>query len=117
MPLSNTPMLREQLLAELQQLQQDICHYLQQDPVTQYQGLLETLQNRPLGHWPELLMQWRTPELQQKTKRLEGIQAALSQMDMGMYGLCCDCECRIERELLAADPARQRCARCQALLD
>ncbi len=113
MPQSLTPLLRAQLFEELQLIRQDILHYLQQDRQTQYLQLLQVLESQQLGHWPELLAKWLTPELKQKTNRLEALQAALSQMDMGLYGLCCDCECRIERELLKQDPARQRCARCQ----
>lgn len=112
MPQSITPMLRAQLLDEIQQLRLAIFQYLQHDHQAEYSNLLLKLETQPLSHWPELLNQWLTPELEVKTRRLEAIQAALSQMDMGLYGLCCDCDSRIERSLLIQDPARQRCAHC-----
>ena len=113
MPQSITPMLRAQLLDEIQQLRLAIFQYLQHDHQAEYKNLLLKLESHPLSHWPELLNQWLTPELEIKTRRLEAIQAALSQMDMGLYGLCCDCDSRIERHLLLQDPARQRCAHCE----
>lgn len=114
MPHSITPILRAQLLDELQLLQNEIFSYLQSDHLDEYSKLRSLLECQPLSHWPELLRRWLTPELQQKSNRLELVQAALSQMDMGLYGLCSDCESRIERELLQKDPARQRCAACES---
>ncbi len=113
MPTSITPILRAQLLEELQLLRSEIFNYLQCDHSDEYGRLHKQLEQQPLSHWPELLRRWLTPELEQKSRRLELVQAALSQMDMGLYGLCSDCESRIERELLIKDPARQRCALCE----
>ncbi len=115
MPQSITPVLRAQLLEELQLLRSDIFSYLQIDHTDEYGKLRSQLEHQPLSHWPELLRHWLTPELEQKSRRLELVQAALSQMDMGLYGLCSDCESRIERELLMKDPARQRCAACEKI--
>ena len=113
MPQSITPILRAQLLEELQLLRSEIFSYLQIDHSDEYGKLRVQLEHQPLSHWPELLRSWLTPELENRSRRLELVQAALSQMDMGLYGLCSDCESRIERELLMADPARQRCAACE----
>lgn len=113
MPQSLTPLLRSRLLSELEQLQHDILGYLAADHAAEYQHLHGQLSQQPLSHWPDLMKRWLTPELQLRSQRLELVQAALSQMDMGLYGLCSDCECRIERELLMQDPARQRCQRCE----
>ncbi|MBN8445255.1 MAG: hypothetical protein J0M22_07265 [Gammaproteobacteria bacterium] len=113
MPQSITPILRAQLLEELQLLRTEIFSYLQIDHSDEYGKLRIQLEHQPLSHWPELLRSWLTPELENRSRRLELVQAALSQMDMGLYGLCSDCESRIERELLMADPARQRCAACE----
>lgn len=112
MPQSLTPLFRSRLLSELELLQQDILQYLAADHVAEYQQLHQQLQKHPTTHWPDLMKKWQTPELQEKSQRLELVQAALSQMDMGLYGLCSDCECRIERPLLMNDPARQRCSSC-----
>lgn len=113
MSMSTISQLREQLQQELQQLQCSILQYLQQNHGSEYLTLYQQLQQQPAVHWPELLRYWLTPELEQKSHRLELVLAALSQMDIGLYGLCSDCEARIGRELLQQDPARQRCASCE----
>lgn len=111
MTAHNTPELRQALQQELITLEQQLRIELAQDH--HFQGLLQRLELTPLSDWPELLSHWQTPHIEQRTQRLEAIQAALSQMDLGMYGLCCDCEQRIRKEDLIKDPARQRCHRCQ----
>lgn len=113
MPQSITPQLRDALLNELAQLQSALLIQLQESSSPDYAVLLQQLQRLTPSHWPEALRRWQTPELKKRVNRLELVQAALSQMDMGMYGLCSDCECRIERRLLLEDPARQRCAKCE----
>ncbi|MEE2001663.1 conjugal transfer protein TraR [Alkalimonas sp. MEB108] len=104
--------LRTRLLEEQQQLQQQIASFLAAQPSQDYQQLHLKLEQLPLPRWPELLLHWHTPELRGPSKRLEAVQAALSQMEIGLYGICCDCESRIEVERLELDPAEQRCAKC-----
>lgn len=111
--MSTISQLRDQLQQELQQLQSGILRYLQQDPGGEFSQLQQQLTQKPAVHWPELLKYWQTPELEQKNHRLELVLAALSQMDIGLYGLCSDCEAKIQRELLLQDPARQRCDVCE----
>lgn len=114
MPTSIMSLLREQMLEEIQQLRHQIYKYVQQDHQPEFGNLTLKLDQSPLSHWPELLQLWLTPDLKIKATRLEALLAAISLMDMGLYGLCCDCEQRIEIELLQQDPARQRCQRCAA---
>ncbi|QSX38543.1 TraR/DksA C4-type zinc finger protein [Shewanella sedimentimangrovi] len=45
-------------------------------------------------------------------ERLLRLDAAWCQLDLGLYGLCADCEEPIEADLLLADPSEQRCATC-----
>ncbi len=40
------------------------------------------------------------------------IDAAICQLDIGLYGLCSDCENEIESERLNVNPVEQRCTRC-----
>ncbi|MCE9777980.1 TraR/DksA C4-type zinc finger protein [Shewanella algae] len=44
--------------------------------------------------------------------RLLRLDAALCQLDLGLYGLCADCEAEIEAYRLDRDPTEQRCERC-----
>lgn len=45
-------------------------------------------------------------------ERLMRLDAALCQLDLGLYGLCSDCEAEIEAERLVQDPTEQRCHQC-----
>nr|WP_229785898.1 TraR/DksA C4-type zinc finger protein [Shewanella litoralis] len=45
--------------------------------------------------------------------RLMKLDAALCQLDLGLYGLCSDCEMDIETSRLQQDPTEQRCSNCQ----
>ncbi|WOT06414.1 TraR/DksA family transcriptional regulator [Shewanella youngdeokensis] len=44
--------------------------------------------------------------------KLMRLDAARCQLEIGLYGVCCDCEATIEAELLIADPLEQRCSNC-----
>ncbi|QFU22269.1 TraR/DksA C4-type zinc finger protein [Shewanella eurypsychrophilus] len=44
--------------------------------------------------------------------QLTKLDAAFCQLDIGLYGLCSDCESEIEPERLILDPVEQRCALC-----
>lgn len=44
--------------------------------------------------------------------RLNKLDAAFCQLDLGLYGLCSDCEAEIESARLNQDPTEQRCGAC-----
>ncbi|RJG42229.1 TraR/DksA family transcriptional regulator [Motilimonas pumila] len=52
-------------------------------------------------------------EIGQPLQHLKQIDAALCQMDMGLFGICSDCEEMIEADILAAQVTAQRCQKCQ----
>jgi len=45
-------------------------------------------------------------------ERLMRLDAAVCQLDLGLYGLCSDCESEIEVSRLQQDPTEQRCSVC-----
>jgi DnaK suppressor protein len=47
-------------------------------------------------------------------ERLMRLDAALCQLDLGLYGLCSDCESEIEASRLQSDPTEQRCSICSS---
>ena len=53
------------------------------------------------------------PTLQQPLARLKQVDAALCQWQLGLYGLCSDCEEQLSEEQLYADPCMQRCGVCE----
>jgi len=44
--------------------------------------------------------------------RLNQLDAAFCQLDLGLYGLCADCETVIDAKRLSHNPTEQRCATC-----
>ncbi|KFZ37121.1 hypothetical protein HR45_11960 [Shewanella mangrovi] len=44
--------------------------------------------------------------------RLVRLDAAICQLELGLYGLCADCEAEIEADRIASDPTEQRCQLC-----
>lgn len=54
------------------------------------------------------------PRIEPLLSELRRIDAALCQYDIGLYGICSDCEEEIEPERLDADPCVQRCGKCEA---
>ena len=72
------------------------------------------LQDLPADEWADqgALMVW--PQLQPHIKQLKKVDAALCQQQLGLYGLCSDCEDELSRELLYQDPCRQRCSLCHS---
>jgi DnaK suppressor protein len=55
--------------------------------------------------------------LNRSAAALHEIDAALSRIDAGEYGLCVDCDEPIDVRRLEAHPAALRCARCQQLFE
>ncbi|HGY1052759.1 TPA: TraR/DksA family transcriptional regulator [Aeromonas salmonicida subsp. pectinolytica] len=57
------------------------------------------------------------PKVEQSVASFKRIDAALCQMDLGLYGLCSDCEEPLSIEQLEQDPTLQRCPRCETRYD
>ncbi|MGI2260015.1 TraR/DksA family transcriptional regulator [Shewanella sp. GXUN23E] len=49
--------------------------------------------------------------------RLLRLDAARCQLELGLYGLCADCEEEIEQQVLNLDITAQRCDSCQSRYD
>lgn len=64
-------------------------------------ALIEWMTNQELTHQPLF-------------KRMMRLDAAYCQLELGLYGLCSDCETEIEAMRLSQDPTEQRCVSCEA---
>ncbi|MDO6619441.1 MULTISPECIES: TraR/DksA family transcriptional regulator [unclassified Shewanella] len=103
----NTQDVQQILLQREAQLKYELVHQLNQ----QTQPSAQVQFNMSLTELIELMSEQRltdTPLFGQLTR----LDAALCQLELGLYGLCSDCESDIEAERLAADPTEQRCAHC-----
>ncbi len=55
----------------------------------------------------------RLAELERNRAELTDIELAVARIDVGTYGMCCDCGRRIGRKRLDAYPTAKRCHDCQ----
>jgi RNA polymerase-binding transcription factor DksA len=108
----NNTEIQTKLSAELAQVRQRLLDMLADSDQGYHQQLLSQLKDNPPSDWLELTANSLGPEYQILISRLEKLEAALCQIDIGQYGYCCDCEEKIDDERLLADPATQRCRRC-----
>ncbi|WP_115718044.1 TraR/DksA family transcriptional regulator [Gallaecimonas mangrovi] len=76
--------------------------------------LLELLNNQGTDGISSFLPSYPDRQLYGLCDRLSKVEAALCQLELGLYGICSDCESEIEMERLVKDPAEQRCAKCAA---
>ena len=54
------------------------------------------------------------PELKKNIEQLKNIDASLVSIEVGMYGLCSDCESELTLAQLSSNPTTQRCPNCEA---
>lgn len=104
----------QKLELEHRQLEQHILWSLQHSSNTDDGKLYHLLLQTPPQLWPESLSRYCPSFVATARHRLEKVQAAISQIKLGIYGVCADCEAQIEAERLACDPATQRCKVCAA---
>nr|WP_283104560.1 TraR/DksA C4-type zinc finger protein [Shewanella olleyana] len=91
------------------QLKYELVHQLNQQ--VNVNSAAQIHFNMSLAELIELMSQQKltdSPLFSQLTR----LDAALCQLELGLYGLCSDCESEIEPDRLAADPTEQRCAHC-----
>ena len=62
----------------------------------------------------DAVVKLEVPQLRDKVRHIKRIDAALCQIEFGLYGVCSDCEEAIEQDLLANDPTEQRCQSCKS---
>lgn len=108
----NNTEIQTKLSAELAQVRQRLLDMLANSDQGYHLQLLSQLKDNPPSDWLELTANNLGTEYQILISRLEKLEAALCQIDIGQYGYCCDCEEKIDDERLLADPASQRCRRC-----
>lgn len=102
---------RDRLLADWAQVREELIGQLK---TSRGKELVEKLDRCERDQLVELTCRLDLPKVEQRVARLKQIDAALCQMDLGLYGLCSDCEEPLSSEQLEQDPTQQRCPRCEA---
>lgn len=103
---------KHQLNEELIELQGSLIQKLSNSTVAIELQLAQQLTNNPQANWVELLEHQVSPSFNTLINRLNHVEAALCQFDIGQYGYCADCEELIETTRLENDPTEQRCRAC-----
>jgi len=101
------------LNSELALKRQSLLAALAQSNNLAHHSLLLTLETSSPEHWLELAEKQLGSEYSELILRLEKLEAAICQIEIGQYGYCCDCEEKIDAQRLLADPANQRCRNCE----
>ena len=101
------------LNTELQQVRQALQARLSNSNNLIHHALLVTLRNHNPEQWLELTQKQLGTEYRDIILRLEQLEAAICQIDIGQYGYCCDCEEKIDSQRLIAEPTIQRCSNCE----
>jgi len=77
-----------------------------------HQQLISILSHTANNEWLDLAAEKLGPEYEAHIERMTKLEAAISQIEIGQYGYCCDCEEKISDQRLEQDPASQRCEKC-----
>ena len=101
------------LNGELKKVRTSLLSALSNSSNLLHHSLVETLKQNNPEHWLELTDRQLGNEYRSLIIRLEQLEAAVCQVDIGQYGYCCDCEEKIDSQRLNADPTIQRCASCE----
>lgn len=104
------------LNAELLQVRQALLLRLSESNNLIHHALVATLHKHNPEQWLELLQKQLGTEYRDIILRLEQLEAAICQIDIGQYGYCCDCEEKIDPQKLLIDPTIQRCSNCESNL-
>ena len=100
------------LLDSLEKLRQDMADILMRSTHTGHNSAAKQLQKISSDELPDLAIKFEIPCISHKIIAMKSIDAALNNMQIGMYGLCADCEEEIAIEQLNIDATSQRCLDC-----
>lgn len=62
----------------------------------------------------DLLADLDVARIDRQVTEIRGLEAALRRLDIGVYGVCRECDEEIGYERLQSQPAAERCVTCQA---
>ncbi|WP_107852254.1 transcriptional regulator, TraR/DksA family protein [Oceanimonas marisflavi] len=101
--------LEQRLLAVAEDCRSSFLHTLHKLDA----ALAGQLKQVPPDEWADYPALTAWPQLQPQIMVLRRVDAALCQWQLGLYGLCSDCEAELAPPQLLDDPCRQRCDDCE----
>jgi RNA polymerase-binding transcription factor DksA len=103
---------QKRLNDEIAQVKLNILTMLSKSAYPAHHHLIQILADTANNEWLDCAAEKLGPEYALLISRMTKLEAALSQIEIGQYGYCCDCEEKISTESLELDPATQRCTKC-----
>ena len=105
--------LKKRLEQQASELREEIRQELIQSDNEQYIDLAGRVHDEGDESIANLLSDWNITNVDRQITALRGVEAALSRISMGGYGICQECDNNIDFERLKAQPAADRCFACQ----
>ncbi|MFO6421992.1 TraR/DksA family transcriptional regulator [Motilimonas sp. KMU-193] len=102
-----------ELMTQLNEQKNRIIAFLEQAEQPSHRMAAARLMQLTNAEFIEYAIHLDEPKFKPAIAMIKRIDAALCQIDLGLYGLCSDCEEPIEMALLSQDPTEQRCFRCK----
>ena len=102
-----------QLLSSLEKLRNDVSDMLLRSSHAGHKLAAKQLQKLSNDQLVELTSKLDISSLAYKTTEMKSIDASLNDIDLGLYGICSDCEAEIVIERLKENATTKRCAACE----
>lgn len=106
--------LQENLLSEFASLKEKVKQRLSISSKTHLNQLVDKVDTMNADMLISSLSHCESHSLSQYKAQIKSIDAALQGMDLGLYGLCSDCEIELDITELYLSPTKQRCDACES---
>lgn len=104
---------RDQLDIEQVQIRSSICAIFRASSHASHLLAANNLARLSTDELIEFTQKIDNPSLSKKVEKLKNVDASLISIELGMFGLCSDCESELDTLLLKATPTTQRCPDCE----
>lgn len=105
--------LKKTLLSELQSVKEKVKARLRISSKAHLNELVDKVDEMSADSLIENLVHAESHSLNLYKARIKSIDAALQGMELGLYGLCSDCETELDAQQLIDMPTAQRCPVCE----
>ncbi|WP_298941031.1 TraR/DksA C4-type zinc finger protein [uncultured Psychromonas sp.] len=106
-------LLQQNLLTEFMQLKEKVKARLTASSKQYLNDLVKDVDSMNADTLIDSLIHSESHSLNLYKTQIQSIDAALQGIELGLYGLCSDCEVEIEIEELFKCPTKQRCPACE----
>jgi RNA polymerase-binding transcription factor DksA len=106
-------LLQDHLLSEFAELKEKIKHRLSISSKKYLNDLVDKVDSMNADVLISSLSNCESHSLNLYRTQIKSIDAALQGIELGLYGLCSDCETELDVEVLFKCPTQQRCPVCE----